>query len=99
MFLAKLHLIKQHAIFKKAEILQNIPPLQVITHGAQSNIFWVNYVNTMATDALAPQHRQAISKPWWDKQILALHEEGFKLPTLSQFWEMIENANICFYVC
>ena len=33
----------------------------------------------------------------WDTQTIVAHGEGFQLPTLTQYWEMIYDANT--YLC
>ena len=56
-----------------------------------------NLVNTIAADGLAPwvaRPSAAMVLNMQDKQVLVFHEEGFQLPVSSQWWEIIENANM-----
>ena len=56
--------------------------------------------NTMAADDLAPcvaRSSAAMVLTKQDKQVLIYHKDTFQLPVPSQWWEIIENANV-FYV-
>ena len=53
------------------------------------------YVNTMAVDALASciaRSSVTMVLTMQDKWVLVFHKEGFQLPVLSQFWEIINKA-------
>ena len=58
------------------------------------------WVNAMVADALAPcvtRTSATMVLTMKDKCVHVIHKEGFQVPAASQWWEMIENANI-FYV-
>ena len=77
-------------------------PLVVISEltllsGAANRIFWTNWVNTMAADALAPciaRSSATMVLTVQGKWIFVFHEDEFQLPTPSQWWVMIKYVNI-----
>ena len=68
---------------------------------AETSIFRNNWVNTIATDALAPyipRSSETMLLAMSDKWFLVFHEVGFQLLVPSQYWETMENVNafLCF---
>ena len=62
-----------------------------------AGILMVNYVNAMATDALAPcvaSASAAMVLTMQDKRLCVLYQELFQLPAPAQWRDMIENKNI-----
>ena len=63
----------------------------------ETGIFWDNYVNTMAADALASEIAKSSTimvMTIYDKQARVFHVERFELPVPYQCWDFIANGNI-----
>ena len=63
--------------------------------GADTRIFPENEVNSIAVDALTSYDTRtsvALLLTSYNKRVLPLHKEGFQLPALSRYPEMIQNA-------
>ena len=70
--------------------------LPYLQHKYLIDPFWKiveNYFNPITGDAVAPHVASLSTSIWWimnNKQGFVVHKEGFQLPAVSQFWEVID---------
>ena len=65
--------------------------------GAETKIFWDNWVTTMAVNALAPctpKSSETLLLMMLNEQVLVFQKEGFQLAVSSQYCKMTENGII-----